>query len=99
MALVDDTKIYLRIDASDTSFDTEILDLIASVQAELIDVGVDPTLVGAATDPLIKRAITVYCKAYFGYDQDNAEAFASSYDKLKIYLMNSSTYQAVVIDS
>jgi hypothetical protein len=95
MALIDDVRSYLRIDASDTSFDVEIQDLIGAVQAELIDVGVDPTLVGAATDLLIKKAITTYCKANFGYDTDNAEAFASSYEKLKIYLMNSSTYQVV----
>lgn len=97
MALIDDVRSYLRIDATDTSFDVEIQDLINAVQAELIDVGVDPTLVSAATDPLIKRAITTYCKANFGYDTDNAEAFQSSYEKLKIYLMNASTYQAVVI--
>jgi hypothetical protein len=95
MALLDDVRSYLRIDASDTSFDVEIQDLVGAVQTELIDVGVDPTLVGTATDPLIKKAITTYCKANFGYDTDNAEAFASSYEKLKIYLMNSSTYQVV----
>ena len=95
MALIDDVRSYLRIDASDTSFDVEIQDLIGAVQTELIDVGVDPTLVGSSTDPLIKKAITTYCKANFGYDTDNAEAFASSYEKLKIYLMNSSTYQVV----
>lgn len=95
MALMDDLKTYLRIDASDTTFDVEIQDLINSVQAELIDLGVNPTLVGFATDPLIKRAITTYCKANFGYDTDNAEAFASSYEKIKIYLMNSGTYQGV----
>jgi len=95
MALLDDVRSYLRIDASDTSFDVEIQDLMGAVQTELIDVGVDPTLVSSATDPLIKKAITTYCKANFGYDTDNAEAFSSSYEKLKIYLMNSSTYQAV----
>ncbi|MDR3543082.1 MAG: DNA-packaging protein [Desulfosporosinus sp.] len=95
MALIDDVRSYLRIDASDTSFDVEIQDLMSAVQAELIDVGVDPTLVSTATDPIIKKAITTYCKANFGYDTDNAEAFASSYEKIKIYLMNSSTYQVV----
>lgn len=95
MALMDDVRSYLRIDASDTSFDVEIQDLMDAVQAELTDVGVDPTLVSAATDPLIKKAITTYCKANFGYDTDNAEALLSSYEKLKIYLINSSTYQAV----
>lgn len=95
MALINDVRSYLRIDSTDTSFDSEIQDLISAVQTELIDVGVDPTLVSAATDPIIKKAITTYCKANFGYDTDNAEAFASSYEKLKIYLMNSVTYQAV----
>jgi len=95
MALIDDVRAYLRIDVSDTSFDVEIQDLIGAVQTELIDVGVNLTLVNAATDSLIKKAITTYCKANFGYDTDNAEAFASSYGTLKIYLMNSSTYQAV----
>ena len=95
MALIDDVRSYLRIDISDNSFDGEIQDLIGAVQTELTDVGVNPTLVGAATDSLIKKAITTYCKANFGYDTDNAEAFASAYEKLKIYLMNSSTYQVV----
>ena len=97
MAILDDVRSYLRIDASDTSFDVEIQDLINAVQAELTDVGIDPTLVSSATDPLIKKAITTYCKANFGYDTDNAEAFQSAYEILKVYLMNSATYQAVVV--
>ena len=93
--LIDDVKSYLRIDSSDTSFDGEIQDLINAVQVELTDLGINPTLVSSATDPLIKKAITTYCKANFGYDTDNAEDFQSAYEKLKIYLMNSSTYQVV----
>lgn len=93
--LLDDVKFYLRIDSSDTSFDGEIQDLISAVQTELTDLGVNPTLISSATDPLIKKTITTYCKANFGYETDNAEAFVSAYEKLKIYLMNSSTYQAV----
>lgn len=95
MALLDDVRAYLRIDATDTSFDGEIQDLIDAVQTELTDVGVNPALISSATDPLIKKAITTYCKANFGYDTDNAEAFQSAYEKLKIYLMNSGTYQVV----
>lgn len=95
MALLDDVRTYLRIDASDTSFDGEIQDLISAVQTELTDVGINPASVSSATDPLIKKAITTYCKANFGYDTDNAEAFASAYEKIKTYLMNSGSYQAV----
>lgn len=95
MGILDDVRAYLRIDASDISFDGEIQDLINAVQTELTDVGVDPTLVSSATDPLIKKAITTYCKANFGYDTDNAEAFQSAYEKIKVYLMNSVTYKVV----
>ena len=97
MALIDDVRAYLRIDATDTSFDGEIQDLIGAVQTELTDLGINPNLVSSATDPLIKKAITTYCKANFGYDTDNAEDFTSAYEKIKIYLMNSGTYQAASV--
>jgi hypothetical protein len=94
---LDDVRAYLRIDATDTSFDGEIQDLIGAVQTELTDLGINPNLVSSATDPLIKKAITTYCKANFGYDTDNAEDFTSAYEKIKIYLMNSGTYQAASV--
>jgi len=97
MALLDDVRAYLRIDATDTSFDGEIQDLIGAVQTELTDLGINPNLVSSATDPLIKKAITTYCKANFGYDTDNAEDFTSAYEKIKIYLMNSGTYQVASV--
>jgi hypothetical protein len=97
MALIDDVRSYLRIDATDTSFDGEIQDLISAVQTELTDLGINPNLVSSATDPLIKKAITTYCKANFGYDTDNAEDFTSAYEKIKIYLMNSGTYQVASV--
>ena len=92
--LIDDVRTYLRIDVTDTSYDVEIQDLINAVQADLIAVGINPDWVNNATDPLIKKAITTYCKAHFGYDTDSAEKFVSSYEKLKIFLMNNASYQA-----
>lgn len=47
-------------------------------------------------DYLIKRAITLYCKANFGYENSEAERFAKSYEMLKIHLSLSSDYQVVV---
>lgn len=47
-------------------------------------------------DPLIKRAITVYCKAHFGYD-DQAERLQKSYDALKNHLALSAEYTEVVL--
>jgi hypothetical protein len=65
MALIDDVRSYLRIDTSDTSFDVEIQDLIGAVQAELTDVGVDPTLVSSSTDPMIKNVMPPLVKTRF----------------------------------
>ena len=95
MTLLDDIREYLRIDATDTSFDREIQDLIDAAQTDLISVGINQTLVMDVTDALVKKAIVVYCKAGFGYDTDNATAFEESYDKIKTKLMNTHTYQGV----
>jgi len=87
MALIDDVKLALRVTSVD--FDTEIQDLIDSAKADLRLSGVtDPD----ETDPLIKRAITVYCKAHFGYDNPEADRFQRSYDLLKMHLALSTDY-------
>ncbi len=58
----------------------------------------DPVLVDVEyMDPLLKRAITLYCKAHFGYDNADAERFAQSYEMLKIHLSLSSDYQMAVV--
>ena len=59
----------------------------------------DPVLVDVEyMDPLLKRAITLYCKGHFGYDNPDAERFVASYEKLRDHLSLSSDYQAVVTD-
>ncbi len=93
---LNDIKTYLRIDATDTSFDVEIQDLINAAQTDLIAVGINPDVFDSG-DPLLKKAVTTYCKANFGYDSDNAPAFMSSYEKLKIFLMNNAAYQPLVV--
>lgn len=70
--------------------DEEIQDLIDAAKADLQLSGVHPTKLKDA-DPLIKRAITVYCKAHFGYDEQ-AERFQRSYDSLKTHLTLSIEY-------
>ena len=89
MALIDDVKLALRVTSVD--FDTEIQDLIDSAKADLRLSGVtDPD----ETDPLIKRAITVYCKAHFGYDNPEAERFQKAYEMIKMHLTLSADYIA-----
>lgn len=83
-------KSSLRVNG--TSLDTEIQDLIDSAKADLTLSGVRQEKV-VDTDPLIKRAITVYCKANFGYeDPKMSERFQESYTSLKYHLTLSTEY-------
>ena len=88
--MLQDIKDSLRVSGND--LDTEILDLIESAKADLILSGVHKDKVVDA-DPLIKRAIIVYCKANFGYDEPKiAERFEQSYISLKHHLTLSIEY-------
>ena len=89
MALLDDVKVALRISASNTSFNTEINDLIGAAQRDLLVAGIKVT---DTADPLNKRAIVTYCKAHFGYDNPEAERFEKAYNAIKLHLMLSSEY-------
>lgn len=88
--MLQDIKNTLRISGDDLNI--EILDLIDAAKADLILSGVNKDKV-IDTDPLIKRAIIVYCKANFGYDDVNmAERFEQSYISLKHHLTLSGEY-------
>ncbi len=91
--MLDDIKDALRVSGND--LDTEIQDLIDAAKADLALSGVHPDRI-VDTDPLIKRAITVYCKAHFGYeDPAQAELFMKSYNALKSHLALSQEYTGV----
>jgi len=91
--LLDDVKTALRF--SGTSLDTEIQDLIDAAKADLQLSGVHPSKI-IDTDPLIKRAVVVYCKAHFGWDNPEADRFAQSYTMLKQHLALSAEYAEAV---
>ncbi len=93
MPILDDVKDALRV--SGAALDTEIQDLIDAAKADLRLTGVHPDRI-VDTDPLIKRAITVYCKAHFGYEEPaQAELFMKSYNALKSHLALSQEYTGV----
>lgn len=94
MALLDDVKIALRISAANNSFDTEINDLISAAERDLQVSGI---VVTDTSDPLIKRAITTYCKAYFGYDNPDADRLIKAYQMLKLHLMLSTEYNTEAV--
>lgn len=88
--MLQDVKDALRVSGND--LDNEIKDLIEAAKADLILSGVHKDKV-KDNDPLIKRAITVYCKAHFGYDDPKlSERFQESYTSLKHHLTLSTEY-------
>lgn len=88
--MLEDVKTALRVSGDDLNL--EIQDLIEAAKADLILSGVHESKV-VDTDPLIKRAIIVYCKAHFGYDDPKiTERFEQSYISLKQHLTLSIEY-------
>lgn len=96
MALIDDIKPRLRITTDDPGIVGEVQDLIDEAKADLVLAGIDPAKV-IDTDPLIKRAITTYCKANFGYDNPDADRLRESYEAFKAHLSLSSDYKVVIV--
>ena len=94
MALLDDVKKALRISTTTTGFDGEVQDLI---DAAKIDLSLSGVLAVDETDQLIKRAITTYVKAFFGYDNPDADRFAKSYDMLKQHLSLAADYACYAV--
>lgn len=94
MALLDDVKAALRVTTTDAGILTEITDLIAAAKA---DMGLSGVVLVDDTYPLIKRAIIIYCKTHFGYDNPEATRLADSYNMLKTGLSLAEEYNAYTI--
>ncbi len=88
--MLEDIKVSLRI--SNTAFDIEILDLIEAAELDLSISGVENIDIDNA---LIKRAITIYVKANFGWDNPDAERLQRSYVMLKQHLSLAGDYNVV----
>lgn len=87
--MLDKVKLALRITTE--AFDAEVQDLIA---AALADLGIAGVEYRPKTDPLIIRAVTTYCKVYFGTpDEREADRLKKAYDEQKAQLMSSSDYR------
>jgi hypothetical protein len=88
MALLDDVKLSLRLTTS--AYDTEVNDLISAAKNELELVGI--LISESTTDALIKRAINVYCKAHFGFDNSDHDRLIRAFEMLKNHLSLSGDY-------
>jgi hypothetical protein len=79
------------------AFDIEVQDLIDAARQDLKLAGISSVKADAEDniDPLIKRAITTYAKANFGYDNPDADRLKDSYESLKNHMSLSGDYNAV----
>ena len=90
-SLIYDAKLRLRLHTD--AFNDEIGDLIESAADDLLKRNaVQPSqLNGTTVDPLVKRAIMTYARAFFG-DPENADRYKEDYDEQKATLMMTSGY-------
>lgn len=90
-SLLSDAKLRLRLHTD--AFDEEISDLINAAASDLVrhNAAQDEQLDGVAIDPLIKRAIMTYVRAFFGEPED-PERLKADYDNQKAMLMTTSGY-------
>ncbi len=79
-------KLALRITTS--AFDTELTDLIAAACADLGIAGVTNQ---DTTDPLVRRAVTTYCRMNFG-QPDDYDRLKRSYDEQKAQMSMATGY-------
>lgn len=90
--LLTEIKRDLRI--TNESFDGEVQDLIDGAKQDLILSGVLESKV-TDTDPLIKRAVSLYSKAHFGLDNADSEKYMAAFTSLKTHLTLSAEYTEV----
>lgn len=89
-SLIQDAKLRLRLHIS--SFDGEIGDLIDAAAADLLKRNaIQESQLAVPVDPLIKRAIMTYVRAFFGTPED-PERLKADYDEQKATLMMTSGY-------
>lgn len=97
MPLIDDVKAILRISAGQTAFNIEIQDLIDAAIDDLKLSGVVSEKADDGTDSLIRRAVFTYVKAYFGWDNPDADRLQKAYGMLKMHLTLSQEYTGFAV--
>lgn len=85
------TKIKTAVRVNGTAHDAELTDLIEACKIDLAESGV---VTVDDTDALTILAITSYCKARFGYDNEEAARFWESYCDVRSKMALAETYNA-----
>lgn len=89
MSLLDDMRMRVRV--TSTATDEEIDGEIYAAIADMRRVGIKEHLLDAETpNPLVKHAIAMYVRAYYGYDNANERPqFIAAYERTVCDLLNS----------
>lgn len=91
MALINDVKVALRV--SSAAYDAEVAALVAAALADMRRAGVPKAALSEESpDPLARMAVLLFCKARFGYDNDEAPRFEAAYRQTVADLASSPTY-------
>lgn len=91
--LLDDIRRDLRL--STTAFDDEVNALIVAAMKDLEVSGVSTEVLAEPLPaPLVRLAITVYCKAHFGLDNPDTERYLESFRSIETALALSEEFRA-----
>ncbi len=88
--MLDDLKLMLRI--SIDTYDDEISGLVEAAEADLALAGIAGEKI-EGKDALIKRAIGIYVKANFGWNNPDSAKLQESYEMLRSHLALSAEYR------
>lgn len=75
-------KIKLSLRITNNLFNDELLDLISTCKKDMKRVGINKDRI-IDNDPLIKRAIILFCKAEFGMDNKDYKIYKKAYEELR----------------
>lgn len=89
--LLTEIKHVLRV--TSTAFDGEVSLLADAAIADMMRAGVSEACVGEM-GPLVKQAVCLYCKANFGFDNEDAARLQESYRQTVVDLLNSGANEA-----
>lgn len=91
-ALLDHIKAVNRITTDDVGIVSELQELIESAKMDLSMSGIQGDALVSPYDPIIVRAISLYTKANFGFDNPDSDKLMNSYRSLEVHLAISSEY-------
>lgn len=89
--LTDGLRLALRL--SGHAFDEEVAGLADAAVADMLRAGVSEAYV-SEFGPLVRRAVALYCKAGFGYDNADAALFDRSYRQCVTDMLNGPANEA-----